>query len=169
MKSPVNSRFSFRGLVLAFLTLTILGFAGCASSGPSTGGTNPSVAPGDGSDFSGRYALRAQNCEPFDGIIVFTVTQSGDNLIITVEETQGDTFFPGDQITGMVIDTSGDSIASIQELQCVGKLILTTEEINDANSRLSGGVAQIGDLDAFCQDESADTFCTLIYQHASYD
>ena len=169
MKSPSLHRSRLKGVFWTLLTLFFLGLMGCASSGPSTAGDSASVAPGDGSNFSGTYVLRAQDCEPFDGIIVFSVTQTGNNFVITIEEVDGDTWIPGDQITGTVVEGGGNFIANVQELQCVAKLILNTAEVDDANSRLAGGVAQIGDLDSFCQDESADTFCTLIYQHANYD
>lgn len=162
MKTPLKF------FIFLFTTFTLLGFAACASLGTTTAGTDPSVAPGDGSDFSGQYILRAQNCEPFDGIIVFTVTQNGTDLTITVDEVTGDDFFPGDQILGTVVSAGSTFVANISELQCIAALILDQAGVDDANSRISGGVAQIGDLDAFCQDDSADGTCTVIYQHASF-
>ena len=143
---------------------TELALTGCSSD--DTAGSSASVDPGDGSDFSGTYVLRAQDCEPYDGILEFTVVQSGTDLTITITKVEGDVWAVDDIIDGIVLESGSDFLASIPELLCLAKLMLTEEEIDEIKS-LTGLDVQIGDLDAFCNDESPDFFCTVIFQHKS--
>jgi len=155
--------------VICILGLS-LATSGCGSNGTTghtTAGNTPSVDPGDGTDFSGTYVLRVQDCEPFDGIYVFTVEQTGTDLVLTVNEADGDDYSAGDEITGDVNEISGVTFATVSELNCAAILMTTQADVDDANLRNSENAAQIGDLDAFCNDSSDDSVCTLIYQHSS--
>lgn len=146
------------------MATTNLAITGCGGSG---NGSNPghSVDPGDGSDLSGDYVLRTDDCEPLAEVIEFTVVQNGDQLEITLNKVAGDTFMVGDVLDGTVIESNGDFVASIPELQCLAKLILTQADIDELSDlfNLNG---EIGDLDSFCNDDSDDFFCTAIFQRS---
>lgn len=149
-------------MIFAAMATTNLAITGCNGEG---NGANPgqSVDPGDGSDFSGDYVLRTDDCEPFAEVIEFTVVQNGDQLEITLTKVAGDNFLEGEVLDGTVIESNGDFVASIPDLQCLAKLILTQAEIDEL-SQLFNLDAEIGDLDSFCNDDSADFFCTAIFQ-----
>lgn len=148
------------GMLLTFsLAVTDLAVTGCG--GGSGGGS--SVDPGDGSDFSGSYVLRNTDCEPFDGLLEFDVEQTGTDLIVTVTKAEGDVFVEGDMLDGVVIESGGEFAAGVQGVSCTSQLVLDQQDI-DVIEALSDVDVQIGDLNAFCNDASADSLCFTIYQ-----
>ena len=152
-------------LSVLFFSLVV---GGCSTTtGPTTAGDSASVDPGDGTVFSGTYVLRTQDCDPFEGIYVFTVTQTGSDLILTVNEVDEDSnYIAGDEIAGKTNEIDGQTFATVSELECAAILMTTQDDVDDANLRNSKNAAQLGDLDVFCNDSSEDSGCTLIYQHS---
>ena len=146
------------------MSMTHLAMTGCNGNGNGTN-LGQSIDPGDGSDLSGDYVLRTDDCEPFVEITGFSVVQNGNQLTITVTKAEGDNYMVGDILDGTVVESNGDYVASIPELQCLAKLVMSQDEINQLVD-LYNLDSEIGDLDSFCNDDSQDFFCNAIFQRS---
>ncbi len=155
-------------VLLSVLVISLVINACGTTTGPTTAGDSASVDPGDGTVFSGTYVLRTEDCDPSEGIYVFTVTQTGSDLVLTVNEVdENSSYIAGDEIAAEAKEIEGQTFATVSELECAAILMTTQEDVDDANTRNTENAAQLGDLDVFCNDSSDDSVCTLIYQHSS--
>lgn len=148
------------------LAATDLAMTGCGG-GNSGGGAlgSASVDPEDASDFSGSYVLRDTDCEPFNGLLEFSVEQTGTDLAVTVTKAEGDLYAEGDFFAGTVIEGGVQPAAGIDGVSCISQFVLDQQYIDVVES-LSDVDVQVGDLSAFCGDQSPDLVCFAIYRHS---
>jgi hypothetical protein len=68
-------------------------------------------------------------------------------------------------LDGTVVEGGVQPAAGIDGVSCISQFVLDHQYIDVVNS-LSDVDVQVGDLSAFCGDQSADLVCFAIYQRS---